>query len=244
MQAPTAHHPLFGSFQALVGQANAETPAKMIALVSPSSRSGTSYVARALAELGAEQFIAHGRRVLLVDYDINQQTQAAHFEHSVAGSINKKLQGPFDVTFGQTPFWQVSPDTLSDGGQRATESFRCGMYLVGETGLAVTRFDWNSIKQGQTVHVVETREYWKAVREQFALIIVDCPPFDREDTGLNIFHDADQTVIVSLQSKANDPANALLAQTVSDAGGKCAGIILNAGPKALQGQNPSYGQTG
>ena len=235
-----AHHPLFGSFHALMGNANAETPAKVVALVSPSSRSGTSYVARSLAELGADQFIAHGRRVLLVDYDINQQTQAAYFEHSISGAVNKKLQGPYDASFGQTPFWQVSPDSMSEDGQRVTESSRCGMYLVGESGLAVTRFNWHSIKQGQTVHVVEAREYWKAAREKFALIVVDCPPFDREDTGLNIFHDADQTVIVSLQANAADPANAQLAQTVLDAGGKCAGVILNAG----SAQNLPYGQTG
>lgn len=233
-------HPLFGSFQALVGDVGPDTPACVIALVSSSSRSGTSYVARALAELGAEQFLPHGRRVLLLDYDINQQTQAAYFEHSVEGAVNKKLQGPFDATFEATPFWQVSPDTLSDDGQRATGSSLCGLYLVGESGLAVTRFNWHSIKTGQTVHVVESRDYWKAAKEQFGLIIVDCPPFDRADIGLNVFPDADKSVVISLVSNAANPANAALAQTMADAGGKCAGIILNAGPS----QNTAYGQTG
>lgn len=239
MNPPTAH-PLFGSFQALVGPVSPETPATVIAMISPQSRSGVSYVARALAELGAEQFSSYGKQVLLIDYDINQQTQAAYFEHSVAGSINKQLQGPYDATFGQNPFWQVSPDTLAQNGQRDTETTHCGLYLVGETGLAVTRFHWNSIKEGQTVHIVESRDYWNAVREKFGLVIVDCPAFDRSDIALNVIPYADKSVIVSLKAQAANPANAALAQTISDAAGKCAGIILNEGPS----QNMAFGRTG
>lgn len=234
-------HPLADSFKSLIGEITATSEGLVIAVVSPHSRSGNSYVARSLAELAAEQFAPLGRRALLIDYDINKQTQAAFFEHSPEGAVNKKLTGPYDATFGTTPFWQVSPDSVLSDGHRVTESSRCGLYLVGESGLAVTRFDWNSIKAGQTVHVVEARKYWTAAKEQFGVVIVDCPAFDRSDIALNIIPDADKTVIVSLQSQAYAVENASLAQTIVDAGGKCAGMILNQGPAVVQS---NYGRTG
>lgn len=226
-------HPFESIFAALIQSPVQDGRSPLYALVSPYTQSGTSYVSRELALHAARHFGTNGGRVALIDYDINQQTQASNFDTPRAIAQNGVLQGPFDATFGQTPFWQVSPDMVSETGDRTQAGSYCGLHFVGETGLVVSRFDWNAVRSGQTVHVVSAPDYWQAARAQFSAIFVDCPATDRTDISLNVISDADKTIIVAPDHRTNDPEVLNLAQKITQEGGHCAGVIANAG-KALQ----------
>lgn len=223
-------HPLWGIFEALSRTPRADGAAKIIALVSPFTKSGTSHVAKELSLLAAGHYVPRGGRVALIDFDVNQQTQCEGFDRPKSIGDHGVIQGPFDATFGQVPFWQVSPDMVAGDGQRTQAALHCGLYFVGETGLAVSSFDWKTVKAGQTVHVRRSPEYWQAARSQFSFIFVDCPSVDRSDMAMDMIPDADAAVIVSPELRVSDPAHDALAQKIADVGGICAGKILNTGP--------------
>jgi len=146
------------------------------------------------------------------------------------------IEGPYDATFGQAPFWQVSPDGVDEQGRRKSARLYGGLNLIGSTGLAVTEFHWSDIKSGQTVHVRAAREYWHTLRDHFALIIVDTPAFDRADTALTVVSEADKTVLVCAPDTAHRPSQKALSDRIQAAEGRCAGLIVNEGAANAQSQ--------
>jgi len=220
-------HPLYNVLCALT---NSDTPSLNV-LTSPFSSNGTSYVARDLALLAAQHYQPQGHRVALIDYDLNKQSQTMYFETLGSKNIHGSLLGPYDATFGQKPFWQISPDIIS-GVERTADSTVCNLFLVGDTGLAITHFNWDSVKSGQTVHITKSTEYWQALRQNFACIIVDCPAFDRSDVALNVIPDADNVIFVSSEDNKNHSAHKDLAETLKQSGKACKGLIVNTGAQA------------
>lgn len=197
-------------------------------MVSPFTHSGTSFVARDFACLAATYFSDKGQRVALVDYDLNQQTQADWFETQAAQSRYGALQGPYDAYMGQTPFWKVSPDIINKTEDSSESGQTCRLYLTMSGQLAVTRFHWENIRPGQSVHIIRSANYWQALRQKFGIIVVDCPAFDNSDISLNVIPDADHTIIITPESRVTDPAIQGLSAAIVAAGGRCAGQILNA----------------
>ena len=191
-------HPLYRSFSYLSGYLRDGNTAAVIGLTSAYSGTGTSHTARELAMLAAQYYSLNGGRVALVDFDIANQTQKAFFDTPVAHSYYGDLTAPYDANFGQTPFWQITDSlTGSNHMQPDDGSAVYGLYLVGDTGLAVTYFDWAQISQEHNVNIVSAPNYWTAIRQQFSLVIVDCPAFDRSDTAIHLIQDADSMVLVS-----------------------------------------------
>ncbi len=232
-------HPLYGTLFTLAGQPRPDGRAKIIALTSPYAGVGTSYVARQLALLAAQFYQPQGQRVALVDYDLDQQTQGAFFEAEARQKQYGALTGPFDLTFGQTPFWQVSPSVLDEAGNRIRSSAYAATYLVGDTGLAISRFDWAQIRTGQQVHVRDAPGHWDVLRDQFGLIIVDTPSFDRSDNGIHLFPLADACALVCDMYRSRETALKEFGDKIISIGGQCAGTIINAGPPAAS--NPAAG---
>ncbi len=226
-------HPLYGALFSLAGQPRDDGRAKIIALTSPYSGVGTSYVSRQLALLAAQYYQPQGLRVALIDYDLDQQTQAAFFEAEARQKKYGALNGPYDLTFGQTPFWQVSPSVLDEAGNRIQSSAYAATYLVGSSGLAISKFDWGQIKTGQQVHVRHAPEHWEVLRHQFALIIVDTPAFDRADTGLHIFPIVDACALISDSYRSREETLKDFGDKIISIGGHCAGTIINAGPPVI-----------
>lgn len=215
-------HPLWGTFSALVQEGAEHGQSPIVALTSPFTRSGTSHVARDLAKLAAAHYAMENGRVALIDFDIHAQTQALSFR-----GPHESLHGPFDATFGETPFWQVSQ---ADNAALAVRPHPyCELYFVGETGLAVSKFNWDNVKTGQSVTLQAAPDYWAASKSQFSMIIVDCPAFDRSEAGLLMIPDADATVLVSPAHRASEAEHTELSQKINAAGGKCTGMILNSG---------------
>jgi cellulose biosynthesis protein BcsQ len=197
-------------------------------MLSPFTHSGTSFVARDFACLAATHFSGKGQRVALVDYDLNQQTQADWFETPGAQARYGALQGPYDANMGETPFWKVSPDIINEAEEASGSDQACRLYLSMSGQLAITRFHWDNIRPGQSVHIVRSAAYWQAMRQMFGLIVVDCPAFDNSDISLNVIPDADHTIIITPESRVTDPAIQSLSADIVAAGGRCAGQILNA----------------
>lgn len=226
-------HPLYPTLKEVCPPGQLPSQAPIVLLTSPFTRAGTSYVARDFALLAAIQIAPMGGRVALVDLDLNQQAQGAYFDLRTSQMIHGALAGPYDATFGALPFWQVSPDTVGEDDKRDGTGQICGLYLVGESGVAITRFSWNSVREGQTVHVVKSPGYWLAARNQFSLVVVDTPAFDRSDVALNVIPSVDQTILVSPSTRAHDPALSNLSSQIAAVGGTCAGMIVNAGVHSM-----------
>lgn len=225
--------PLQGVLSGLCVPPRVDGRGPVIAVTAAHARVGTSYVARNLALLAAQHYAPYGQRVALVDLDLTQQSQSAFFNDPAQQSVFGALQGPYDATFGKAPFWQVSPDWLDDDGNRISAARYGALFLVGSTGLTVTKFNWGEIKEGQNVHLVASRDYWHALRDQFAVVIVDTPSFDRADTALTVITEADKTVIVCDSGRAADPAQKALSDKIVENDGRCAGMIVNAGAQNM-----------
>lgn len=232
-------HPLQAVLANLCAPAREDGLAPILAMSAAESGVGTSYVARELAMLAAAHYQSYQQRVALIDLDLSGQAQYTYFSdpNGYAADPHFALQGPYDATFGCSPFWQVSPDDVDAAGNRKSAALYGGMYLAGETELAITKFNWDQIKEGQNVHLSTAPDYWATLRTQFALVIVDTPAFDRSDTALTIIPEADKTVLVTTPHKAADPALGLLSDKIKTHRGTCAGLIINEGPNVLNLHN-------
>lgn len=228
-------HPLLSVLSQLCTPARADGRAPVIAVTSTHSGVGSSYVARNLSLLAAAHYQPFGHRAALIDLDLGQQSQTEFFENPGQHAVYGALNGPYDATFGVAPFWQVSPDGLDSDGNRKSAAIYGSLHLVGQTGLAVTRFNWTEVKDGQSVHIQEARDYWHALRDQFAVVIVDTPAFDRGDTALTVTTEADKTIIVCDAARAADPAQKALSDKITENGGRCAGLVVNTLPIQAQG---------
>ena len=229
-----AQHPLQSVLSSLSTPERGDGRAPVITMTAAHTGVGTSYVARTLALLAAQHYAPLGRRVCLVDMDISQQSQMSFFRE--ATHQYGQVQGPYDATFGQEPFWQVSPDGVDAMGRRKSAALYGGLNLIGNTALAVTEFRWSEIKAGQSVHIRHAREYWHGLRDQFAMVIVDTPAFDRADTALTVVGEADKTVLICSPETAKLPAQKLLSDRINAAQGRCAGLVINEGPARAHSQ--------
>jgi len=121
-------------------------------------------------------------------------------------------------------------------GRRKSAALYGGLNLIGSTALAVTEFRWSEIKAGQSVHIRHAREYWHGLRDQFGMVIVDTPAFDRADTALTVVGEADKTVLICSPDTAKLPAQKLLSDRINAAQGRCAGLVINEGPARAHSQ--------
>lgn len=229
-------HPLQAVLSTLCTPARADGRAPVIAVTSAHAQLGSSYVARNLALLAAQYYVDFGQRVALVDLDLATQAQFGFFNTPLQQSVFGPLSAPYDATFGVTPFWQVSPDNLNADGTRMASARYGALHLVGDTGLAITRFNWDEVKDGQAVHIAAARDYWQALRDQFAVVIIDTPSFETADTALTVVPEADKTIIVCDTARGGDPAQKALSDKISDAGGRCVGMVINEGAYREQPQ--------
>lgn len=228
------NHPLQTVLSQLCSPARGDGRGHVIALTSANTGAGTSYVARNLALLAAQHYGPYGKRVALVDLDLSQQANIEFFKHST-GQYGD-IQGPYDATFGTTPFWQVSPDGVDEFGRRKSASLYGGLHLIGQTGLVVTEFRWSEVKPGQNVHITQARDYWHAMRDEFAVVIIDTPAFDRLDIALTVVGEADKTVIVCAPDTSRLPSQNDLAAKIAAENGNCVGLVINEGPARAQTQ--------
>jgi len=213
-------------FVQLLGQAQARGPqgavggGQLVLMGSAHSQSGTSYIARSLAFAAASHFTPLGRRVLLLDYDLYKQSQLQSVMN--LGPV----QGPYDASFGVTPFWDVRAGVLEDSPSLDAGGY-ASLYLQDHSGLAVSIFRWDQIGANQSVKVVPAPEYWHALRQNFAMVIVDGPAADRTNMSATLYPHMDNIVIVAQTHNAASAQTLQMAKDVQRFGGQFSGLILN-----------------
>lgn len=215
-------------FNQLQATPRADGFGKLILIGSAHSGSGTSYAARAIALAGAAHFKPLGQRVLLLDYDLYKQTQLQSVMET--GAVN----GPYDASFGVRPFWQIRAGVNQDSPELPAASYG-SLYLQDITGLAVTVFRWDQIGANQSVNIISSPEYWAALRQNFAMVIIDGPALDRTNMSAALYPEMDHIAIAARPQIANSPQTLQMAQDIqahslhsgAHLGGNFSGLILN-----------------
>ncbi len=201
---------------------------QIIQIMSASSHAGTSHVTRNLSLIAARQMVEGSQRVGLFDCDFSQLAQTNYF---FAASRAADMQGPYDASFGATPFWQISH---SNGAVSEAPNLY-GLYIEAQTGLAVTSLFWDQIAQTDKLTIRKSQAYWEALRSHFSYIFIDSPALDRSQESLLISPDCDGTILVAKAEEANDQSHIRAREQVFQAGGHYKGLLLNAGaPLRLQ----------
>jgi Mrp family chromosome partitioning ATPase len=175
---------------------------------------GVSACARAFAELCARRAT---RPVWLLDLDLFAPGQ---FE--ALGASRGGWSGPFDMTFGQAPFWRASPRS-PDGrqGEGVVVSYRAPDGL-----LFVSKGRREALLPGQSLQVAPAPNYWRAVRQAVEMTIVDAPPLERSRAGLAIAADMDGVVLV-VDGEKGDARDAVeMRDEVLARGARLLGVVV------------------
>lgn len=222
---------LKNAYSVLSAQPCVDGQGSIYVFTSPLSGAGTSYVARNMALIAAQQ-ASDQDQVLLLDMDIQKNSQSAYFFTPSAQELIGTPQGPYDATFGTVPFWRVTPSMVNEQGQNVTDSHFMSLYILQRQRLAFNHFHWERFKAGQNAHVQNSRPYWQALRNRFSAIFVDTPALDRADIVSSVCTDADANVLVCNSANAKSETLARAAQYLKDHSAQCAGVILNDVPTA------------
>ena len=185
-----------------------------IMFIGAKSGDGTSMCARGFAKLCENRAT---KSVWLLDLDFFADGQFNFFNRG-----KESWNGPFDMTFGQTPFWRAVPRS-TDGNQ----GFRSivGYNLKG-TKLYVSRFIKASLKPGQTLQIGPSPAYWAKVCEKIDVTIIDAPALERSRAGLALVSQIDAVVLV-IDGENGDPRDSMvLRDEILSRGGNCIGVVV------------------
>ncbi len=216
-------------FNGLKQEKRADGRGSLYVFCAAKSACGTSYVARKMAMLACES-IQKGEQVLLVDMDIQNNTQSRYFFTPAQHAGQGMPQGPYGATFGVSPFWQVTPYMVGSDGRNISDAHFVSLYAVDEIPLLFTHFHWEYFKSGQSVHIQNARAYWHKLREHFAYVIVDTPALDRTDILAAICPEADANILVSTTQESRQQNLADAADHLAAIDARCTGVILNEMP--------------
>jgi hypothetical protein len=185
---------------------------------------GVSDCARAFAQLCTTRA---SRPVWLLDLDLFGGHQFASL-----GGDDGGWSGPFDMTFGQAPFWRALPRSV-DGrmGEGIVVSYRSP-----DGRLFVSRARRDALMPGQSLQVAAAPDYWRAVRQSVEMTIVDAPPLERSRAGLAIAADMDGVVLV-VDAERGDARDAIeMRDEVLSRGARCLGVVVvKPGRRRLKG---------
>jgi len=236
MDARHQNQSLQGVYSTLSAQTRADGKGKIYVFSSPNAGAGTSYVARNLA-LIASGYQQDNRPVLLLDMDLQNNSQSKYFQSPEAQAQYGASTGPFDATFGTVPFWRVTPAAVNEQGQALSESYFLSLNVLENIGLSYSQFHWENFRDGQNVHIQNARPYWHALRDHFSAIFVDTPALERADILNTVCAEADTTILVSDTTRAKERSLSDAMNKITVQGGHCAGVILNDGeaPKPVHG---------
>jgi hypothetical protein len=228
---------LRSAFQQMKGDARADGRGKVYAFMSPFSHAGTSYVARNIALIAAEGIDAY-KKICIIDMDLQNNAQSNWFFSPQIQSIYGAPQGPYDATFGQIPFWRVTPSMVNEVGKNVTDQHFMSMHILAAAKVSFTHFHWEKFRQGQNVHIQSARAFWHALRENFAAIFVDIPAFDRSNLIDAVCPEMDVNVLVAPHSMSRNPELDHAHARITSLGAHCAGVIMNDPPHVVN----EYGQ--
>ena len=192
-------------------------------------RGGDPTVARELA-----RFVAGRARkpVWLVDLDLMNAPQyfALSAEPGRFGLLGRQTAASPDGSC----FFTVQPPALAPDGR----PWPASRYLVafpvahpmGGPGFWVTRFRREALRPGQAVQLLPSPDYWNALRRHAELIVIDSPSADHSVAARTLAPLVDTTVLVMAADRGDPAAASQLKSALIEAGGACAGVVLNRAP--------------
>lgn len=216
-------------WQGLSHSRRADGRGPVFVCTAPTSGVGTSFVTRSLALIAAAQ-MAGDKQVLIVDMDIQKNTQSGWFFSPDAQVQYGPSEGPYDACFGAVPFWRVTPSMVDAYGQNMTDSHFMSLHTVAAANIAFTFFHWEKFRQGQTAHIQNARDYWHKLRQYFGAIFVDTPALDRADIISTVCPEADSTILVSASGDTHSRPLGDAYTKINAMNGHCAGVIFNDRP--------------
>ena len=199
---------------------------QVIQFVAASAGEGTSTVAREFARFAAARA---QRPVWLVESDVTAGIQYREI------SANAQAYGALGRQTAASPdgscFFTVQPPALAPDGR----PWPAARYLVafpvahpmGGGGFWVTRFRREALRPGQQVRLLETGNYWNALRRHAELVVIDSPSADHSAAARSLAALVDTTVLVYAEDRGDPAASAQLKSALIEAGGRCAGVFLN-----------------
>lgn len=231
------------AYQSLVSQRGSDGHGGIYVFAGVKTGAGTSYIARNMAMLASET-VADDRQVLIMDMDLQNNSQSTFFTAPENQTNFSAPQGPYDATFGAVPFWRVTPSAVNEHGQSASDHSFMSLHMVSPIGggapISFSQFHWDYFRPGQTVHIVNASPYWQMLRTHFAAIFIDVPALDRADVLSAVSMDANATVLVASSADAQDQAVADGYERVRSLGANCAGVILNDVPYSAPAPTPDF----
>ena len=211
---------------------------QVIQFVAAASGEGTSTVAREFARFAAARA---QRPVWLIETDLTAGVQHREItEHAhVYGAMGRQTAASPDGSC----FFAVQPPAVAPDGR----PWPASRYLVafpvahpmGGPGFWVTRFRREALRPGQTVQLLPSGDYWNALRRHAELIVIDSPSADHSIAARTLAPLVDTTVLVMAGDRGDPAAASQLKSVLIEAGGRCAGVVLNrvaADPAAHRGR--------
>jgi Mrp family chromosome partitioning ATPase len=183
---------------------------------------GCSTIAREFARFAAGRA---QRPVWLIDLDLlgPGQQAAVTAEAGRFGPLGK----PAIASPDGASFFTVQPPGRDREGRAVPDANYLSGQNAGGSRLWVTRFRRERLAAGQTPHLVQTPDYWNAMRRHAEWVVVDSPSADRSQAGLVMAPLMDMTVLVVAADGQDTRAPAALRDAIEQAGGRCAGLVFN-----------------
>lgn len=195
---------------------------RVMSFVSAEAGEGVSTIAREFAAFAAERV---RRNVWLVELGVPACTQVRALveERTRYGPLGREAAASPDGS----AFFAVRPVMHGPDGRPWPDGRYLAAHRVADRRLWVTRFRRELMRPGQTVQVVASDAYWSALRRHADLVVIDAPAALRSRSALIVAPFVDLTVLVVATDKGNMERAAALKDSITAAGGYCAGVVFN-----------------
>jgi hypothetical protein len=198
---------------------------RVIAFAAATPGEGVSTIAREFASFATERV---RRNVWLVELGVpnSQQVKAIVEERERYGPLGREAAASPDGS----AFFTVQPAMRGADGRPWPPGRYLAAHRIAQRRLWVTRFRRELLRQGQTVRISATGEYWNALRRHADLVVIDAPAISDSQAAIMTAPFADATVLVVAADKSDLRQAALLRDMIVAAGGTCAGVVFNRAP--------------
>ena len=220
---------LSGEMAELCGRLSAVPggPGRVLQFVAADAGEGVSTVAREFARFAAR---TARRGVWLVELDLfkGEHHAVLHADPQRYGRLGE----PTRATPNEASFFSVDPKLTGVDGRPWPDVRYLDAYPVGDRRWWITRFRRESLKPGQDVRILNTPGYWNTLRAHSDWVVIDAPALARSPAALAIAPLVDANVLVVSSGQRDVGGAQRLKTALTDAGGRCAGIVFNRAPTA------------
>jgi hypothetical protein len=197
--------------------------ARAVQFLSARSGEGASTVARAFADTVSRRGGKKGVWLVELDLLAGAQGEAIALDPHRYGPLGAPVRASPD----QSAFFEVLPESRTADGRPWPAASYLAAYPVGDRRFWVTRLRKDALRVDQQVRVIDTPDYWQALRQHADWIVVDAPAAERSRAALSVAPHMDGTLLV-VDAGGDDPASvAMVRDQIAAVGGRCIGVVLN-----------------